>query len=110
MVESMIWTRRGILAAAVAGLALQPAFAAAEPGALSRAARRRLGGLARRTLPRDEIRTLLASDAAVAAGPCGCADPVALTRLVREDFRARRTLDLGGVRFARAEVAAFLRA
>lgn len=100
----MLWSRREFFTATVAGLALTPAIAAAEPGSARAAARRRLGALARRTLPRREIDELLASEAAF------CADPAALARLVSADFRARRTIDLGGVRFARAEVAAFLRA
>ncbi len=99
-----------LAAAAAAGLATRPAFASPGPAAQSLAARRRLAALARRILPEREIRALMASEAARAAGDCGCADPAGLALLVRSDFRAGRTIDLEGVRFARAEVAAFLRA
>ncbi len=98
------------MAAVAAVAAYRPDAASASTGAQSLAARRRLGALARGILTEQEIRALMASDGARVAGASGCADPSGLARLVRSDFRTGQTIDLEGVRFARSEVAAFLRA
>jgi hypothetical protein len=99
-------SRRSFCITAGAIGALRGSGSAAMPRDLSMQARLRLGKLARRSLPEGLISDLLASRAA-GLEPAECCT---LAALVREDFRAGRTVDLGGVRFARAEVATFLAA
>lgn len=95
-------SRRTLIAtvASLAATGLRGSSAAA-----SESARRRLGALARRSLPRREVDRLLRSEAVLAR----LASPAELAERVRREHRTGRTLELGGVRFARSEVAMFLR-